>query len=92
MKPGALKIAKQTAQRNWYKFVQRTAELRQRQTQYQESNGVYQGYDADTGKAEIKLLDGKTIYADSITNAGQLKGDRVAVSGNRKKLFKTMPR
>lgn len=41
---------------------------------------VYAGFDADTGRHQVKLPDGSRIQAKSVSNGGMESGDIVAVS------------
>lgn len=73
--------------------IERKVERRIQIRSQLESSGRYQGYNADEEMHTIKLLSGKTVKSESLTNAGNAKGDIVAVSGSKgRKRHKSMPR
>lgn len=87
------RFAKLQADRAWKRWADRQLKQRTAQQQKLESAGIYIGYQADSEQHEIRLLSGKKVLAESITNAGLDAGDPVVVSrGGGGFRFKAMPR
>lgn len=88
-------IATLTSDRSWHNWAQRRISRVYTDTEVLESSGEYVSYNADTGGHTVKTLSGKTIEGvESLTNAGQEAGQRVALSGDDRSgyRFKTVPR
>lgn len=85
-------FAKLQANRNLKRWADRQLQTRKIQQQVVESSGNYLGYDADKEAHQIRLLSGKVVDAEALTNAGLDVGDAVAVSKGGGYRFKSMPR
>lgn len=86
------RLAKLQADRSWMRWADRQVAQRRRTATQLQSAGEYLGYDADAERHQIRLLNGRDVFAESITNAGMAAGDRVVVSQAGGWKFKAMPR
>lgn len=87
-------IAKKSANQAWARWAERQIKQRLESTERLESSGRYVGYNAKREKHQVRLNTGKVVDAESITNAGLMKGDRVVVSRGKgaSRRIKAMPR